>query len=351
MPLIPDDYIWWRFGLFELNSTILYTWIVMAFLSVGSWLVTRRLRTGVRISRIQHVLEVVVHGVDQQLREISPHQPKGLLPFLGTLFLFIAVCNLAAIVPGFESPAGSLSTTAGLSICVFVAVPIYGIGEIGWARYLRNYLRPTPFMLPFNIMGELSRTLALSVRLFGNVMSSTMIGAILLIVAPLIFPILMQLLGLLTGLVQAYIFAILAAVYISAGKVNGILADAEVPHAVHFPAPESLNAVTKRVQETIGKVEEWRSAKRMENLYLCHHVVGAQGGYAPVFQKVLPLDTAWVEDHVSTPWPNRCAHAGFLAGYPVRPSLSAVSVYLLLPGLCPVPGRGERGPAHGHAGR
>ena len=92
------------------------------------------------------------------------------------------------MIPGFEPPTGSLSTTAGLSICVFVAVPVYGISEVGVRRYLGNYLRPTPFMLPFNMMGELSRTLALSVRLFGNVMSSSMIGAILLIIAPLIFP-------------------------------------------------------------------------------------------------------------------------------------------------------------------
>ena len=221
MQLSPDDHIWWRFGLLVLNSTIVYTWVVMALLTLGSWLVTRRLRTGVHISRVQHVLEVVVHGIDQQLREISPHRPRGFLPFLGTLFLFIAVCNLLSIIPGFEPPTGSLSTSAGLSICVFAAVPIYGVAEIGLGRYLRNYLRPTPFMLPFNIMGELSRTLALSVRLFGNVMSSSMIGAILLIIAPLIFPILMQLLGLLTGLVQVYIFAILAAVYISAGMEAG----------------------------------------------------------------------------------------------------------------------------------
>ena len=221
MQLSPDDHIWWRLGPMVLNSTILYTWVVMALLTFGSWLVTRRLRTGAHISRMQHILEVVVHGIDQQLQDVSPHRPRGLLPFLGTLFLYIAVCNLLAIIPGFEPPTGSLSTTAGLSICVFLAVPIYGISEIGLSRYLGNYLRPTPFMLPFNIMGELSRTLALSVRLFGNVMSSSMIGAILLIIAPLIFPILMQLLGLLTGLVQAYIFSILAAVYISAGMETG----------------------------------------------------------------------------------------------------------------------------------
>ena len=217
MQLTPDDHIWWQLGLLKVNSTILFTWAVMVLLSAGSWLVGRRLQTGARMSRAQHVLEVVVHVIDRQLDEISPRRPKGLLPFLGTLFLFIAVCNLLAVVPGFEPPTGSLSTTAGLAICVFLAVPIYGIGAIGVKRYVGNYLRPTPFMLPFNIIGEFSRTLALSVRLFGNVMSGTMIGAILLIIAPLIVPILMQLLGLLTGMVQAYIFAVLSAVYISAG--------------------------------------------------------------------------------------------------------------------------------------
>jgi F-type H+-transporting ATPase subunit a len=217
MHISPDEIIWWHFGVISLNGTILYTWIVMAILTVGSWLVTRRLSTDVRISRWQHALEVIVDGMRRQVMEISRREPKGFLPFLGTLFLYIAVSNLLSIVPGFASPTGSLSTTAALAICVFLAVPGYGISEMGLKKYLMNYLRPTPFMLPFNIMGEVSRTLALAVRLFGNVMSGAMIGAILLAIAPLIFPVIMQLLGLLTGMVQAYIFAILAAVYIGAG--------------------------------------------------------------------------------------------------------------------------------------
>jgi F-type H+-transporting ATPase subunit a len=217
MHISPDEIIWWRLGVISLNGTILYTWIVMAILTVGSWLVTRHLSTDVRISRWQHALEVIVDGMRRQVMEISRREPKRFLPFLGTLFLYIAVSNLLSIVPGFAPPTGSLSTTAALSICVFLAVPGYGISEMGLKKYLMNYLRPTPFMLPFNIMGEVSRTLALAVRLFGNVMSGAMIGAILLAVAPLIFPVIMQLLGLLTGMVQAYIFAILAAVYIGAG--------------------------------------------------------------------------------------------------------------------------------------
>lgn len=217
MQISPDITVLWQWGVIEVNATILFTWIVMVIMVIGSWLVTRRLSSDVHISRWQNAFESIVSLLQQQLKDVTRREPLRFLPFIGTLFLFIAVSNILTIVPGFRSPAGSLSTTTGLALVVFLAVPIYSVSEIGLGNYLRNYLRPTFFMLPFNIMGEFTRTLALAVRLFGNVMSGTMIGAILLAIAPLIFPVIMQLLGLLTGLVQAYIFAILAAVYIAAG--------------------------------------------------------------------------------------------------------------------------------------
>jgi F-type H+-transporting ATPase subunit a len=123
---------------------------------------------------------------------------------------------LCTVIPGFQPPTGSLSTTAALAVSVFCAVPLFGIRQHGLGGYLKTYTQPTLIMLPFNIIGELSRTLALAVRLFGNMMSGAMIIAILLTITPLLFPIVMTALGLLTGLVQAYIFSILAAVYIAA---------------------------------------------------------------------------------------------------------------------------------------
>ena len=99
---------------------------------------------------------------------------------------------------------------------MFVAVPLFGIEEQGLGGYLKTYVQPTVIMLPFNLISELSRTLALAVRLFGNMMSGAMIIAILLTITPYVFPIVMTALGLLTGMVQAYIFSILAAVYIAA---------------------------------------------------------------------------------------------------------------------------------------
>jgi F-type H+-transporting ATPase subunit a len=137
------------------------------------------------------------------------------MAFIGTLFIFIAVSNLLGVIPGFRPPTGSLSTTAALAICVFFAVPVFGIASRGLGGYLKQYLQPTPFMLPFNIIGEFSRTLALAVRLFGNVMSGTMLVAILLAIIPFVFPIIMQAFGMLTGFIQAYIFAVLAMVYIA----------------------------------------------------------------------------------------------------------------------------------------
>jgi F-type H+-transporting ATPase subunit a len=215
MELSPDSLILWQWGPVTLNYTILFTWLVMALMVIGSWLVTRRLSTGLQISRGQVMLEVVVGAVMEQIEEISEQKPAPYLTFIGTLFLFILISNLLAIIPGFHPPTGSLSTTAALAICVFIAVPVFGISNQGLRDYLGQYIKPTPIMLPFNIIGELSRTLALAVRLFGNIMSGSLLVAILLVIIPLFFPIIMQLLGLLTGVIQAYIFAVLAMVYIA----------------------------------------------------------------------------------------------------------------------------------------
>jgi F-type H+-transporting ATPase subunit a len=180
-----------------------------------SWLVTRKLSSGAEISPWQNLLEVLVAGMREQIRQISQQEPGPYLPFIGTLFIFISVSNLLAIVPGYHPPTDSLSTTTALALCVLVAVPVYGIAQQGLRGYLSHYLKPTFLMLPFHILSEMTRTLALAVRLFGNVMSGAMIGAILLAVVPLFFPLVMQLLELLIGQVQAFIFAVLATVYIA----------------------------------------------------------------------------------------------------------------------------------------
>lgn len=216
MRLSPDEMVFWEHGFFKLNGTIVFTWGLMLVLAVGSKLITRKLTTEHKRSRWQNLLEIVVTGIAKQIEEVGLRNPNKYIGFLGTLFLFVALASLCTVIPGYEPPTGSLSTTAALALCVLIAVPLFGIEDQGVAGYLKSYLQPTALMLPFNIISELSRTLALAVRLFGNMMSGAMIIGILLTITPFVFPIIMTLLGLLTGMVQAYIFSILAAVYIAA---------------------------------------------------------------------------------------------------------------------------------------
>ncbi len=230
-----DAIVLWQLGPFAVNATIAFTWLVMALLVVGSWWVTRRLSTGPELSRWQNLLEVVVVAMRDQIREVSRQDPGPFLPFVGTLFLFIALSNLLVIVPGYMPPTGSLSTTTALAIAVAVAVPLYGVAEQGVVAYLRRYVRPTWLMLPFNVIGELSRTLALAVRLYGNIMSGTVIVGILISLAPLFFPIVMELLGVVTGFIQAYIFAVLAMVYIASATSAPEQGDSRAGHSDNEP--------------------------------------------------------------------------------------------------------------------
>jgi F-type H+-transporting ATPase subunit a len=215
MDFSPDQIVVWQWGVLRLNATILWTWVVMALLAVGSWALARGLRAGEEFSPGQNVLEAIVAMIEGQIHDISGQEARRFLPFVGTLFLFIVLSNVLSVVPGYQPPTGSLSTTAALALCVFVAVPLFGIRQQGLKAYLQQYLQPSIVMLPFTVIGELSRTLALAVRLFGNVMSGTVVAALLLGVAPLFFPAVMQAFGLLIGVIQAYIFAILAMVYIA----------------------------------------------------------------------------------------------------------------------------------------
>jgi F-type H+-transporting ATPase subunit a len=216
MKLSPDDTVFWEYGVIYINLTLVTTWVLILLLVISSMLITRRLKTDIRISRWQCILEMLVMGMNQQIKEIGLKNPEKYIDFIGTMFVFIAFANICIVFPGYEPPTSSLSTTAALAISVFIAVPLYGIAESGIIGYLKTYIQPSFIMLPFNVISELSRTLALAVRLFGNIMSGGLIITILLSIAPLIFPVMMTVLGLITGIIQAYIFSILATVFIAA---------------------------------------------------------------------------------------------------------------------------------------
>ncbi|MBA3829315.1 MAG: F0F1 ATP synthase subunit A [Taibaiella sp.] len=233
MKLSPDQTVFWKHGFIVINATIVWTWIIMLALIITSQVITRKLKTNIQISRWQCILEMLVTGIIKQIKDVGLQQPKKYIGFLGTLFLFILTSNICILFPFYLPPTSSLSTTAALAISVFIAVPFYGILEGGLLAYLKTYVQPSFIMLPFNIISELSRTLALAVRLFGNIMSGTVIVSILLSITPFIFPVVMSALGMLTGVVQAYIFSILAAVYITAATTKS-------------GKPENISITTKK---------------------------------------------------------------------------------------------------------
>lgn len=235
MTLSPDEIVYFMLGPLPVSATLVFTWLTMLLLVLFSWWVTRSLRTAGPLAGGQHLLEGLVAFLLDEIEGVTQHDARPYLPFVGTLFLFIATSNLLSIIPGFHAPTGSLTTAAALALAVFLAVPTFGIARVGARRYFRSYLEPTPFMLPFTIIGELTRTLALAVRLFGNVMSGSVIAAILLSIAPLFFPLIMQLFGLLIGVLQAYIFAVLAIVYIASAVTES---DKRIDRIAAKQAPE-----------------------------------------------------------------------------------------------------------------
>ena len=195
----------------------MFTWGLMLVLALGSKLITRKLSSDLEHSRWQSLLEIVVTGIAKQIEEVGIRDPRTYSAFSARSSCSSPLASLGMGYSRIRTPTGSLSTTTALALCVFVAVPIFGVEEQGLGNYLKSYVEPTFIMLPFNIISELLRTLARAVRLFGNMMSGpVIIIGILLTITPFLFPIVMTALGLLTGMVQAYIFSILAAVYIAA---------------------------------------------------------------------------------------------------------------------------------------
>ncbi|MBK6288190.1 MAG: F0F1 ATP synthase subunit A [Gammaproteobacteria bacterium] len=202
-------------GLFTLSETVLDTWGLMLLLTGVSWLVTRRLQFNP--GRWQTVLEGVVSVACNAIEGMQPGHIRELMPLITTLWIFLVFANLMGLVPGLHSPTEDLSLTAALAIIVFVSVHWYGIRISGFRAYMRHYLSPTPLMLPFHVLSEITRTLALAVRLFGNMMSLSMAALLVLMVAGFLAPVPILMLHIVEALVQAYIFGILALIYIASG--------------------------------------------------------------------------------------------------------------------------------------
>jgi F-type H+-transporting ATPase subunit a len=206
--------ILFHLGPVAITRPVVTTWAIMAVLTLGSWVVTRRL--ALHPDRRQATLELIVTGIMGQVEGVIRKDPRPFLPILGTLFIFLVAANLSGVLPGVEAPTGKLETPAALALIVFVSVHFFGVRARGPLGYLASFAQPKLIMLPLNIISEVTRTFSLMVRLFGNVMSGEFIIALIVGLAGLFVPIPLMALEILVGLVQAYIFTVLATVFIGA---------------------------------------------------------------------------------------------------------------------------------------
>ena len=202
-------------GPLVITSTVTTTWGIMAVLFLCCWVVSRRL--AIDPGPVQVAVEGVVSTIEGAVAEVTPEHARRLLPFISTLWIFLVVANLAGLIPGIHSPTRDLSATAALAIVVFLSTHWYGVRIVGVRNYLRHYLSPSPLLLPFHLIGEVTRTVALAVRLFGNMMSLEMAALLILLVAGFLVPVPILLLHIVEALVQAYIFGMLALIYVAGG--------------------------------------------------------------------------------------------------------------------------------------
>ena len=204
-----------QLGPLQVTSTIVTTWVIMTVIGLLGWLATRRLQ--MEPGPIQTVAEGIVSTIEEAIRGVAPEHANHLLPFIGSLWIFLVIANLSGLIPGVHSPMRDLSATASLAILVFLSTHWFGIRIQGVKAYLRHYLTPSPVLLPFHIISEITRTIALAVRLFGNIMSLEMAALLILLVAGFLAPIPILMLHIIEALVQAYIFGMLALIYVAGG--------------------------------------------------------------------------------------------------------------------------------------
>lgn len=204
-----------QLGLVTITNTVVTTWVIMIVIWLLAWLVSRRLSNDP--GPVQTAVEGMVSSIEGAVTEVAPQHARQIMPFIGSLWVFLIIANLSGLIPGVHSPTRDLSATAALAIVVFLSTHWFGIRIQGLKAYLRHYMVPSPILLPFHLISEITRTVALAVRLFGNMMSLEMAALLILLVAGFLAPIPILMLHIVEALVQAYIFGMLALIYVASG--------------------------------------------------------------------------------------------------------------------------------------
>lgn len=200
-----------------ITDTLIVAWAVVLFLVIGSYIVTRNLK--IIPGSVQNAVELLLTTIEDQIEPMLPGEGRNLLPFIGTIFIFIGISNLVGVIPGVANPTGDLNTTLGIALVVFLVSHYHGMKEQGVWGYLKGFTEPVFFLLPINIIGELAKPVSHSFRLFGNIVGGGIILGIIFQFAPWLIPVPLQAwFDIFVGLVQALIFGMLAIAYISVAK-------------------------------------------------------------------------------------------------------------------------------------
>ncbi len=206
-----------KVGPVEITDVVVTSWGVIVFLAIICLFLTRGLDVW-RPGKRQIVIEAIVETIANTIRSTINTDPWPFVPLIGGMWIYIGTLNLVNLIPHLHNPTRDLSTTSALAAISFMSVHYYGIKYNG-LEYLKHYIKPVFILAPFNVFAEFSRTMAMAIRLFGNMLSWEMIVAILLLLAGLLVPIPLILLSLVGDLIQAYLFGVLTLVFI-AGSIR-----------------------------------------------------------------------------------------------------------------------------------
>jgi len=206
LEVIEHPIVYTLFGIMPIRDTVVYTWLIMA----GIVLLVLLLKA-IKPNFLEFILESIIGIVDDAM-DVDDLHPY--IPLLGSLLIFTLVANMASLIPGMKSPTADLNTTIALALIIVFSVHVYGMRKKGSWKYWKEFASPI-FLLPIELIGQVSRTLSLAMRLFGNVLSGDLIVAIVFSIIPMILPIAMTAISMISGVLQAYVLTTLAALFIS----------------------------------------------------------------------------------------------------------------------------------------
>jgi F-type H+-transporting ATPase subunit a len=194
---------------------VIYSWFVMIILIILGAVAAK----GISMipTKTQNVFEILISGIEEFMVDLTGEEGRWLFPITATVFIYIVVCNLIGLIPGFLPPTASVNTTLSCALPVVIFTHVIGVKYHG-VKYIKHFMGPVWWLAPLifliEIIGHVARILSLSIRLFGNMMGHELVLGILFFLAGLFLaPLPIMALGIFVAVVQAFVFFLLSIMY------------------------------------------------------------------------------------------------------------------------------------------